>query len=68
MEQKLTVEQELELLEEFFSEDTIEEFTGELSEDAFSELVQVMLLVKSRMERYKTRIKELEEKLESSGF
>jgi len=51
MNTKLNVEEELDLLADYFSDEAIDSFTNNLPQETYDELIQVMSLVDKKLKR-----------------
>lgn len=58
----MSVEEQFEVLYNYFSDEAIESMFNNLPQETLDELLQVIRLVEKRLGNYKKRIKELEAK------
>jgi len=60
MPTNISVEEEMEMLASYFSEEAIDSLTNHLPQETLDELLQVIRRVADRERRFRDRIKELE--------
>jgi len=55
-----SVEEQFEILYDYFSDEAIESLFNNLPQETLDELLQVVTLVDKKLNQYKTKVKELE--------
>ncbi len=58
-----SIEEQFEVLYDYFSEDSVESMFNNLPQETLDEVLQVIQLVDKRLNQYKSRIKEMEARM-----
>lgn len=58
MPKNMSIEEQLSLLAEYFSDEAIESFTGNLPQETLDELIQVVTLIDDKMKKYREKAKQ----------